>query len=55
MSRCKPGDLAVVVEAIVQSNAGYMVRVVALLDGKRPLAMIRQCLVWMVKTANPLT
>ena len=54
MSRCKPGDLAVVIEAANRVNIGRIVKVVALHDGKGPLAMIRPCPVWMVKAPTAL-
>lgn len=34
MSRCKPGDLAVVIDAANKTNIGRIVNVVAMLDGK---------------------
>jgi hypothetical protein len=55
MSRCKPGDLAVVIEAANHANIGRIVKVVALHDGKGPLGAIGPRPVWMVKAPTRLT
>lgn len=55
MSRCRPGDLAVVVDAANKANIGRIVKVVALHDGTGPLAMVRPCAVWMVRAPTPMT
>lgn len=55
MSRCKPGDLAVVIEAANQANIGRIVKVVALHDGKGPLGAIGPRPVWLVHAPTPMT
>ena len=55
MSRCKPGDLAVIVEATNKANIGRIVKVVAAHDGKGILAMVSQGQIWMINAPTPLT
>jgi hypothetical protein len=55
MTNCKPGDLAVIVEATNRANIGRIVKVVAAHDGKGTLSMVSQGLVWMVNAQTPLT
>jgi hypothetical protein len=54
MSRCKPGDLAVVVDAQIKSNLGRIVRVVALHDGTGPLGAIGPKPVWLVSAPTAM-
>ena len=54
MTRCKPGDMAVVISAVYQINIGRIVRVLKLHDGKGPLAMVAPCPVWMVRCETPM-
>lgn len=49
MSRCKPGDLAIVISADNPFNLGRIVKVLELHHGTGPLAMVRDCPVWMVE------
>jgi hypothetical protein len=55
MSRCKPGDLAAIVEATNKANIGRIVKVVAAHDGKGKLAMVSQDQIWMINAPTPLT
>lgn len=55
MSRCKPGDLAVVVDADIRANLGRIVRVVALHDGTGLLGAIGPKPVWLVTAPTPLS
>jgi hypothetical protein len=55
MSRCKPGDLAVVISAANEANLGRIVKVIELHHGKGPMAMVRDCPVWMVECSNTMT
>jgi hypothetical protein len=53
--RCKPGDLAVVVDACYRTNLGRIVRVVAPHDGKGDLVFSRAGIVWLVQSPQPMT
>ena len=55
MSGCKPGDLAVVIVAVHQTNLGCIVKVLEVHHGRGKLAMVRDCPVWMVESATPMT
>lgn len=52
---CKPGDLAVVVNAQFRSNIGFIVQVLAPHDGTGDIVFIGQGRVWLVKCPRPLT
>jgi len=54
MSRCRPGDLAVVIEAKIKSNLGRIVRVIALHDGTGPLGAIGPKPVWLVSASTAM-
>ena len=49
MSRCKPGDMAVVIEAANKANIGRIVKVLGLPNGRGPLPVVKPCPGWMVK------
>jgi hypothetical protein len=53
--RCKPGDLAVIIDAFNCTNVGRIVKVVRLHDGGGSLAMASSPNVWLVHCAQPLT
>jgi hypothetical protein len=55
MSRCMPGELAVVIEATNQANIGPIVKVVAQHDGTGPLGGIGPRPVWLVHAPMPTT
>lgn len=54
-SRCKAGDLAVVVGAYYRSNLGRIVRVVAPHDGKGDIVFRGVGIVWLVHASQPMT
>ncbi len=54
MSRCKPGDLAIVISAANKSNIGCIVKIIELHHGKGPLAMAEDCAVWMIEGPTPM-
>lgn len=54
-SRCKAGDLAVVVDAYYRSNLGRIVRVIAQHDGKGDLVFRDAGVVWLVQSSQPMT
>jgi len=53
--RCKPGDLAVIIDAFNRTNIGRIVKVIALHDRKGTLTMADSPDVWLVHCAQPLT
>ncbi|MBL0421958.1 hypothetical protein JI739_16530 [Ramlibacter sp. AW1] len=56
MSRCAPGDLAIVVRAEIEANLGRIVRVLHLHDGRGDLVLRHAGdAVWWVEAAAPLT
>ena len=55
MSRCKPGDMAVVIDAANKTNIGRIVKVVAAHDGSGPLGAIGPKPVWLVQAPTPMT
>jgi hypothetical protein len=55
MSRCKPGDLAVVIDAANKANIGRIVRVVASHDPGGWLSRIGPKPIWLVSAPTPLT
>lgn len=54
-SRCKAGDLAVVVDAYYRSNLGRIVRVIAPHDGKGDLVFSSAGIVWLVQSPQAMT
>lgn len=54
MMRCKPGDLALVIDAANKTNIGLIVKVVAQHDGKGPLGAIGPKPVWLVECPNTM-
>jgi hypothetical protein len=55
MSRCKPGDLAVVISAANPANIGRIVKVIAPHDGEGRLGLVGPKPVWLVSAPTPLT
>jgi hypothetical protein len=53
-TKCRKGDLAVVVSAIHQVNVGRIVRVIELHCGKGPLAMKNEGPVWLVSCSHQM-
>lgn len=51
--KCRPGDLAVVVQAINAENLGKIVQVIALHDG-RPFNLKESGTAWRVRCAHPM-
>lgn len=54
-TRCKAGDLAIVVHAFHRGNVGRIVEVVAPHDGSGDLVFKEKGVVWLVKCAHPMT
>lgn len=56
MTRCTPGDLAVVISALNRDNLGRIVRVVAIHDGSGNLRYEESAgPVWLVESSQPMT
>ena len=53
--RCKPGDLAVVVNAQCRCNIGFIVEVIAPHDGAGDIVFTGHGHVWMVKCHKAMT
>lgn len=53
--RCKPGDLAVVVNAQFRSNVGNIVRVIAPDHGAGFVQFVGEGRVWLVECHRPMT
>lgn len=53
--RCRPGDLAVVIQSFHRANLGRIVRIVALHDGRGDLVYRDAGPVWLVRAADPMT
>lgn len=53
--KCKPGDLAVVLSAVHQSNVGKFVNVVRLYDVNDGVTLGGSRPVWLVRSHTPLT
>ena len=53
--KCKPGDLAVVVNAQCACNIGFIVEVIAPHDGRGDIVFKGQGHVWLVKCHAPMT
>jgi hypothetical protein len=49
-ARCRPGDLAVVIDAHNQTNLGRIVQVIGPDDGKGDLKFPKDMLVWIVES-----
>ena len=55
VNRCKPGDLAVVIQAQNKGNLGRIVKVLALHDRTGPLVYGAGITVWMTESTAPMT
>ena len=53
--KCKPGDLAVVINADLPSNLGSIVRVIETHDGSSPIRFDFEGKVWWVSCEHPMT
>jgi hypothetical protein len=53
--RCKPGDLAVVINAKNRCNLGHIVRIIAPHDDSGDIVLWDDSNVWLVEAASPLT
>ena len=53
--KCKPGDLAVVINADIPSNLGSIVRVIETHDGSGPTRFDFEGKVWWVSCEHPMT
>lgn len=54
MSRCKPGDLAVVIQAQHEGNLGRIVKVLELHDRTGPLVYNIAGTVWLTESTEPM-
>jgi len=54
-NRCKPGDLAVVIQAKNSVNLGRIVKVLRLDDRSGPLVYGSDLVVWLAECASPMT
>lgn len=55
VNRCRPGDLAVVVQAQHKSNLGRIVKVLAPHDRTGPLVYAEDLVIWLTECATPMT
>ena len=53
--KCKPGDMAVVMDAFHKTNVGTFVNIVELYDTKDSMNLARSQPVWLVASYAPLT
>ena len=53
--RCRPGDMAVVLDAVHKSNIGKIVTVIELHDGLGDVVLKLEEPVWLVRCCVPLT
>ena len=54
MANCKPGDIAVVIQAQHRENLGLIVKVLALHDRTGPLVYNIDGAVWLTESAAPM-
>ena len=55
MTYCKPGDLAVVVEAYNACNIGTIVHVIGLYTGQSDICAPEGDVIWQAKASHPMT
>ena len=55
MTYCKPGDLAIVVEAYNACNIGTIVHVIGLYSGKSGICAPEGDVIWMAQASQPMT
>ena len=55
MTYCKPGDLAIVVEAYNASNIGTIVHVIGLYSGKSRICAPEGDVIWLAQASQPMT
>ena len=53
--RCKPGDLAIVVEAYNACNIGTIVHVIRLYSGKSGICAPEGDVIWLAEASKPMT
>ncbi|MBM3345672.1 MAG: hypothetical protein FJY55_04130 [Betaproteobacteria bacterium] len=53
--KCKPGDLAIVINAQISDNLGNIVRILRLDDGSGKFVFKGQGRVWIVASPRPMT
>jgi len=54
-SRCRPGDLAIVINAVCKSNIGRIVQVLGPYSGEGEWAVNEPGVVWLVKSPDRMT
>ena len=55
MTYCKPGDLAIVVEAYNACNIGTIVHVLGLYSGKSGICAPEGDVIWLAQASQPMT
>ena len=55
MTYCKPGDLAIVVEAYNPCNLGTIVHVIGLYSGKTGICAPEGDVIWLAQASQPMT
>ena len=55
MTYCKPGDLAIVVEAYNPCNIGTIVHVIGLYSGKSRICAPEGDVIWLAQASQPMT
>ena len=53
--RCKPGDLAIIIEAYNACNIGIIVRVVGLFSGQNAVCAPEGDVIWLAQASQPMT
>jgi len=53
--RCKPGDLAIIIDAYNASNIGIIVRVVGLYSGQNGVCAPEGDVIWLAQASQPMT
>ena len=52
---CKPGDLAIIVEAFIPVNVGAIVKVIGKHRNQRVLCAASEEFIWLIEAPHPLT
>lgn len=55
MTYCKPGDLAIVIEAYNPCNIGTIVHVIGLYSGKSRICAPEGDVIWLAQASQPMT
>jgi hypothetical protein len=53
--RCKPGDLAIIIEAFKAGNIGTIVHVIGLYSGKIGICAPEGDVIWLARASQPMT